>query len=142
MSASDALSNRQFYTEQNMISQGNLDELATRVRGVQNMTANVFKPSFSSDYQAFQPNPSPASPPVSSLVGSTAVSTTAKRKARSRAELPFEVPAQIRRLVMIDRRRVPLNEKWIDPVLGQRSVERAGPARAPGRVAPSGKRAR
>lgn len=58
--SSDALSTKQFNTEHALLSQGNTDELTTRVRGVQNMTSNVYRPSFSSDYSTVHPNPSPA----------------------------------------------------------------------------------
>lgn len=60
MSAS-ALSNKQFNTEQAIIAQGNPDELTARVRGIQNMTSNIYKPSFSSDYTQVQSMRSPAS---------------------------------------------------------------------------------
>jgi hypothetical protein len=59
MSASDGLSKRQFYTESNLLEQGNTDELDVRTRGLQNMTSNVFKPSFSSDYTTVRSTPSP-----------------------------------------------------------------------------------
>ena len=59
--SADALSGKQFGTEQRMLQQGNMDELATRVRGYQNMTANVFRPSFSSDYNTVQGSQSAAS---------------------------------------------------------------------------------
>lgn len=54
----DALSNKQFNTEKSILSQGNEDELATRVRGTQNLTSNVFRPSFSSDYTKVHSMPS------------------------------------------------------------------------------------
>jgi hypothetical protein len=54
----NALSTKQFNTEHSLLSQGNEDELATRVRGVQNMTSNVFRPSFSQDLTAVQSMPS------------------------------------------------------------------------------------
>jgi len=54
----EALSNKQFNTERSMIEQGNMDELATRVRGIQNMTSNVYRPSFSADYNRVQSMPS------------------------------------------------------------------------------------
>jgi hypothetical protein len=53
-----ALSNKQFNTERSILSQGNEDELATRVRGVQNMTSNVFRPSFSQDLTQIHSMPS------------------------------------------------------------------------------------
>lgn len=53
-----ALSNKQFNTEQSMLSQGNADELTARVRGIQNMTSNVFRPSFSQDYTQVRTVPS------------------------------------------------------------------------------------
>jgi hypothetical protein len=53
-----ALSPRQFYTEQSITQQGNMDELANRVRGIQNMTSNVYRPSFSSDYSTVHSMPS------------------------------------------------------------------------------------
>jgi hypothetical protein len=56
--SSNVLSNQQFNTERSILEQGNMDELATRVRGVQNMTANVFKPSFSHDLTAVRAMPS------------------------------------------------------------------------------------
>lgn len=59
--SSQALSNTQFNTERSLLAQGNADELAARVRGVQNMTSNVFKPSFSSDYTTVRSLKSPAS---------------------------------------------------------------------------------
>jgi hypothetical protein len=59
--SANALSGNQFYTEQKLMSQGNMDELATRVRGYQNMTANAFRPSFSSDYTTVRSMQSPAS---------------------------------------------------------------------------------
>jgi hypothetical protein len=54
----DALSNKQFNTERNMIEQGNMDQLATRVRGIQNMTSNVYRPAFSNDYTRVHSMPS------------------------------------------------------------------------------------
>jgi hypothetical protein len=54
----EALSNKQFNTEKSMLSQGNEDELATRVRGIQNLTSNVFRPAFSSDYTKVHSMPS------------------------------------------------------------------------------------
>ena len=57
----DALSNKQFNTERAILAQGNEDELATRVRGIQNMTSNVYRPSFSSDYTTVHSMRSPAS---------------------------------------------------------------------------------
>jgi hypothetical protein len=59
--SADALSNKQFNTERSMLEQGNMDELATRVRGIQSMTSNVFRPAFSSDYSTVHSMPSPAS---------------------------------------------------------------------------------
>lgn len=56
----DAISTKQFNTEHTLLSQGNTDELATRVRGVQNMTSNIYRPSFSSDYTTVRSMPSPA----------------------------------------------------------------------------------
>jgi hypothetical protein len=56
-----ALNNRQFYNEQALMEQGNTQELDTRVRGLQNMTSNIYRPSFSQDYTSIQANPSPAS---------------------------------------------------------------------------------
>jgi len=53
-----ALSNKQFNTERSLLEQGNMDELATRVRGVQNMTSNVFRPSFSQDLTTVRSMPS------------------------------------------------------------------------------------
>jgi hypothetical protein len=53
-----SLSNKQFNTERSMLEQGNMDELATRVRGIQNMTSNVYRPAFSSDYTHVQSMPS------------------------------------------------------------------------------------
>ena len=41
-----------------MIQQGNMDELASRVRGIQNMTSNVYTPAFSSDYSTVHAKPS------------------------------------------------------------------------------------
>jgi len=57
----NAISNKQFNTERAIIAQGNPDELTARVRGIQNMTSNVYKPSFSSDYTQVQSLRSPAS---------------------------------------------------------------------------------
>lgn len=54
----DALSNKQFNTEQSILHQGNVDELATRVRGIQNLTSNVYRPSFSQDFTHVQGQPS------------------------------------------------------------------------------------
>jgi hypothetical protein len=53
-----ALSPKQFNTERSIIEQGNMDDLATRVRGVQNMTSNVYKPAFSQDFNAVHSEPS------------------------------------------------------------------------------------
>jgi len=53
-----ALSNKQFGTEHNLLQQGNMDELATRVRGFQNMTSNIYRPSFSQDFTRVQAMPS------------------------------------------------------------------------------------
>jgi hypothetical protein len=53
-----AISNKQFNTERSLLEQGNEDELATRVRGTQNLTSNVFRPSFSSDYTTVRSMPS------------------------------------------------------------------------------------
>ena len=53
-----ALSNKQFNTEQTILHQGNTDDLATRVRGVQNMTSNVFRPSFAEDFTSVHAMPS------------------------------------------------------------------------------------
>jgi hypothetical protein len=58
MSATGALSNKQFNTERSMLEQGNMDELATRVRGIQNLTSNVYRPAFSSDYATAHRQPS------------------------------------------------------------------------------------
>jgi hypothetical protein len=54
------LNGGQFYTEQKLLGQGNMDELRTRVAGYQHMSANVFKPSFSSDYTNVRSMSSPA----------------------------------------------------------------------------------
>jgi len=56
--SAEALSNKQFNTEQSLLRQGNTDELATRVRGIQNLTSNIFRPSFSSDYTRVSSMPS------------------------------------------------------------------------------------
>lgn len=53
-----ALSNKQFNTERTMVEQGNMDDLATRVRGIQNMTSNVYRPAFSADYSKVHQQPS------------------------------------------------------------------------------------
>jgi hypothetical protein len=53
-----AISNKQFNTERAILEQGNMDELATRVRGTQNLTSNVFRPAFSSDYTQVHSQPS------------------------------------------------------------------------------------
>lgn len=53
-----ALSNKQFQTERSILEQGNEDQLATRVRGVQNLTSNVYRPSFSQDYTSVRSMPS------------------------------------------------------------------------------------
>jgi hypothetical protein len=54
----NALSNKQFNTEKSILSQGNEDDLATRVRGIQNMTSNVYRPAFSADFTAVHSMPS------------------------------------------------------------------------------------
>ena len=59
--SADALSNKQFNTERSLLEQGNMDELATKVRGIQSMTSNVFRPAFSADYNTVRSMPSPAS---------------------------------------------------------------------------------
>jgi hypothetical protein len=59
MSASGSLSKKQFYTQSSLLQQGNTDALDTESRGVQNMTSNIFKPSFSSDYTTVRSTPSP-----------------------------------------------------------------------------------
>jgi hypothetical protein len=56
--SSEALSPKQFYTENAMTEQGNEDQVLDRVRGIQNMTSNVYKPAFSSDYTKVQSMPS------------------------------------------------------------------------------------
>jgi hypothetical protein len=56
--SADALSTKQFNTEHALLSQGNTDELAARVRGIQNMTSNVYRPSFSADYTTVHSMPS------------------------------------------------------------------------------------
>lgn len=56
--SAEALSPNQFNVERSIISQGNPDELATRVRGIQNMTSNVYRPSFSSDITSVHTMPS------------------------------------------------------------------------------------
>lgn len=56
--SSDMLSTKQFNTEHSLLAQGNTDELTTRVRGIQNMTSNVYRPAFSSDYTHVQSMPS------------------------------------------------------------------------------------
>ena len=53
-----ALSPKQFNTESNMLEQGNDNEMMTRVRGIQNMTSNVYRPAFSSDYTTVHSAPS------------------------------------------------------------------------------------
>lgn len=53
-----AISNKQFQTERSILEQGNEDELAARVRGVQTLTSNVYRPAFSSDYNTVQSMPS------------------------------------------------------------------------------------
>jgi hypothetical protein len=53
-----ALSNKQFNTERTILEQGNTDDLATKVRGIQNMTSNVYRPAFSTDYTAIHSMPS------------------------------------------------------------------------------------
>jgi len=58
----EALSNKQFNTERNMIEQGNMDDLATRVRGIQNLTSNVYRPAFSADYTTVHAHPSGTEP--------------------------------------------------------------------------------
>lgn len=53
------LSAKQFNVENNMIEQaGDTNELVNRVRGIQNMTSNVYRPSFSSDYTTVHAMPS------------------------------------------------------------------------------------
>jgi hypothetical protein len=54
----NALSPSQFNTEQSILRQGNMDELASRVRGVQNLTSNVFRPAFSHDLTNVRSMPS------------------------------------------------------------------------------------
>ena len=54
----NALSAKQFNTERALTAQGNTDELANRVRGIQNMTSNVYRPAFSADYTAVHSAPS------------------------------------------------------------------------------------
>lgn len=56
--SSHALSTKQFGTEQALLHQGNMDELTNRVRGIQNMTSNVYRPAFSTDYTAVHSQPS------------------------------------------------------------------------------------
>jgi hypothetical protein len=56
--SAEALSNKQFNTEQSMLRQGNDDEMMNRVRGIQNMTSNIFRPSFSQDFSAVHAMPS------------------------------------------------------------------------------------
>lgn len=58
--SSAALSNNQFNVEQSILRQGNPSEELTRSRGIQNLTSNVFKPSFSSDYTSLRSFRSPA----------------------------------------------------------------------------------
>lgn len=53
-----ALSTKQFNTEQSLLHQGNMDELTNRVRGIQNMTSNVYRPAFSADYTQVHAKPS------------------------------------------------------------------------------------
>jgi hypothetical protein len=57
---SDGLSNKQFSVERNLIGQGNMDELRTRVGGFQNLTSNIYKPSFAADYTTVRGAQSPA----------------------------------------------------------------------------------
>jgi hypothetical protein len=58
MSAS-ALSNKQFNTENSIIEQSSDENaLVNRVRGIQNMTSNVYRPAFSTDYTAAHHMPS------------------------------------------------------------------------------------
>lgn len=54
----DALNTRQFQIEQHMLNQGNTDQLSNRVRGYQNMTSNIYRPSFSGDYATVRAMPS------------------------------------------------------------------------------------
>jgi hypothetical protein len=56
--SANALSTSQFYKEQQMLQQGNTDELANRVRGVQTMTSNRYTPSFSHDLTTVRAMPS------------------------------------------------------------------------------------
>jgi hypothetical protein len=53
-----ALNPSQFNVERSIIEQGNPDALTARVRGIQNMTSNVYKPSFSSDLTTVRSMPS------------------------------------------------------------------------------------
>jgi hypothetical protein len=53
-----ALSGSQFNTQRAMIEQGNADDLITKVRGIQHMTSNVYRPSFSSDLTQVRGMPS------------------------------------------------------------------------------------
>lgn len=52
------LSNKQFNTENYLREQGNENEILNRVRGYQNMTSNVYRPAFSSDYTSVHSMPS------------------------------------------------------------------------------------
>jgi len=56
--SANALSNKQFSVERNLMAQGNMDELTNRVRGYQNMTSNKFLPAFGSDYTQVRSMPS------------------------------------------------------------------------------------
>jgi hypothetical protein len=56
-----SLNANQFNVEQSILRQGNPSEEITRSRGIQNLTSNVYKPSFSSDYTSLRSFRSPAS---------------------------------------------------------------------------------
>jgi hypothetical protein len=58
----ESLAERQFYTQQNMIRQGNDDAMLNKVRGIQNMTSNIYRPSFSSDITTVRAMPSGTAP--------------------------------------------------------------------------------
>lgn len=55
-----AVSNVQFNTERSFIQQGNPSDELVKSRGLQNLTSNVYKPSFSGDYTTVRAFKSPA----------------------------------------------------------------------------------
>lgn len=54
----EAISNKQFKTQQSLLQQGNMDALREKVGGTQTATSNVFRPAFSEDYNTVRSMPS------------------------------------------------------------------------------------